>query len=526
MKKSISFNDLSQPLIDAAAQKFLDQSFTAQTGLPSLVLMEQAASKVTSLIRQLIPSGSSVLFLAGSGNNGGDAWACARQLMAYDYLIEVLEVFPTKDTSLDASQNRQAYIQLGGTVVYEVEDFGQYQLVVDGIFGTGFSSKKSLTEDLAQLIDRLNQEKDVIKMAIDIPTGIESDTGACDEFVFQADHTVTFSARKIGMVAEPGCAYVGQIHLAPISMQPDWLEWKLKHYQSNSNNLLPRALTNSSFQSIDLNRDPLSHKGSHGKTLLIGGSKEMIGAMVLASGAAQATGVGYVYLRTPVEIVPDLLKVTPESLIDTIPKTSVEWMNLLKLVDSVAIGPGAGEAEWLNESLEMICQQSNRLIIDADALNYLSQLGNWEQLLRRRVETRLSPAILTPHLGEFKRLAPDLTEILKADRQQAASLLARRSSSIIVLKGHATVIALPSGETYINTSGNAALARAGSGDVLTGLMAGFLAQLDNLTQAVCLAVFFHGLLADLAVVEYDNRGVLPSRLVENAPQAFRELLID
>jgi len=365
-----------------------------------------------------------------------------------------------------------------------------------------------------------------------------------------ADYTVTFSALKTGLAAEPGCAYTGEIIVALLSMQRSWLETKLIDFSKKSNldSFLPRVLTLDTISHFEIERSELSHKGNYGKTLLIGGSAGMSGAIILALQAAHATGVGYSYVRVPRILVADLLAVSPESLIDAIPidfsdnkdntaslaaldikneTASIaaidNWKKLIAEVDSVAIGPGAGQAEWLADNLDYISSATKRLIIDADGLNYLAEIENWQDVFQNRVLKEMEPAILTPHPGEFKRLAPDLAELLNLDRQAAAVELAKRSSTIIVLKGHATVLALPSGEIYINSSGNQSLAKAGSGDVLTGLLSGFTAQMTNQTEAVALAVFFHGLLADIAVADLGIRGVLPGKLPDYAADAYEKL---
>ena len=570
----------SLPTINSASQKYLDQAFVDEFGLPSIVLMEQAAAAVTALILKLGNSGQDVLFLAGAGNNGGDAWTSARQLAAYGYKVSVLDLFPKKSLPPDAAQNKSAFIKalddrscriyqlncnsfqeyvainskndifdvvdtsdsvnISGSIdisnsanlsdgissldVIDVTESNprklrlipdSYDFIIDGIMGTGFNLLRPLTQDILFLLKIVNACKNTCRIAIDIPTGIDSMTGACDQEVFQADYTVTFSALKTGLAAEPGCAYSGEIIMAPLSMPKSWLETKLVNFSKKLNRDLfsSRVLTLDTVSRLETERSELSHKGNYGKTLLIGGSDGMSGAIILALQAAHATGVGYTYVRTPQTIVADLLAVSPESLIAAIPGSALSnnsdisndveikdnvnetnaihnWKKSIAEVDSVGLGPGAGKAEWLTDYLTYICSVAKKLIIDADGLNYLSDIKNWQQLFQDRVARGKEPAILTPHPGEFKRLAPDLAELLAQDRQAAASKLAKRSSTYIVLKGHATVLALPSGEVYINSSGNQSLAKAGSGDVLTGLLSGFTAQMPNQTEAAALAVFF------------------------------------
>lgn len=565
--RKISFPDLRQPLcflhkqmkilenslptINSASQKYLDQAFVVEFDLPSIILMEQAAAAVTELIVRLGKSGQKVLFLAGAGNNGGDAWAAARQLAAYGFEVSVLDLFPEKSLPPDAAQNKAAYLKSSDRISSRVlhfdrnhfeEDAESFDYIIDGIMGTGFNLARPLTQDILFVLKIVNSCTNACRIAIDIPTGIDSATGACDQEVFSADYTVTFSALKTGLAAEPGCAYSGEIIAAPLSMQRSWLETKLLDYfkESDPGVFSPRVLTLDTVKHFELERSALSHKGTYGKTLLIGGSDGMSGAIILALQAAHATGVGYTYVRTPQTIVADLLKISPESLIAEIPVIALpdgkvvvadqnntdkiqNWKKLIAEVDSIGLGPGAGQAEWLKDNLPYICSAAKRLIIDADGLNYLAKIEDWQQMFRDRSAGGMQPAVLTPHPGEFKRLAPDLAELLDQDRQAAAAELAKRSSTYIVLKGHATVLALPTGQIYINSSGNQSLAKAGSGDVLTGLLSGFTAQMPNLTEAVALAVFFHGLLADIAVADLGIRGVLPGKLSDYAADAYKKL---
>lgn len=511
--------------IDYAAQKYLDKSFAEESGLPTILLMEQAAMAVTDLVRELADEyRKTILFLAGSGNNGGDAWASARQLLSYDFKVDVFEVFPGKSLPADALQNKEAYLSLGGCILEPSQlDEKSYDFIIDGIMGTGFNLKRPLQKDLIELLVKVNSLETYKRIAIDLPTGLDSGSGACDQVVFSTDYTVTFSAVKIAMVAEPACAKCGQVILAPISMSDKWIDSKLADFQKEVKYLLPEAITLDTFQEMEIPRSPLSHKGNFGKTLLLGASPGMKGAILLSLQAAQASGVGYSYVRVPKDVLSSILESSPESLLAELPKAASSWNSLLNKVDSVALGPGAGQANWLNLALPILIKKAKNLIIDADGLNYLSKTNNWTDLFKRRVSLGMNPAVLTPHPGEFKSLAPDLADTLILDRQEAARILAERSESIVVLKGHATVIALPSGKVYLNTSGNQALAKAGSGDVLTGLAAGFAAQYNSLEQAIALAVYFHGLLADLAVEDLGIRGVLPSDLMAYAPAAYQML---
>ncbi len=510
------------PTINRIAQQFLDRKFVQDTGLPSLILMEQAARGLTEQIRDHAGNEKKlIVFLVGAGNNAGDAFASARQLLSDPYQIKIVELFPEKQYSTDAAANKAAYLALNGEInQWQELDPAEIDIIVDGILGTGFSLQRPLSDELAALIDQVNHLPNVLRIAIDIPTGIESDTGACDRIVFQAHQTVTFSTPKIGLIADPGNRYAGEIKIEPISMSESWLRRSLKCLEQEQQISLPEILTERTFIDLEKPRHVLSHKGNFGKGLLLGGSAGMQGALLLALRAVHATGIGYAYVRSDETALYDLLREYPNSLIDLLPKEQKTWSNLLETVDAVAIGPGIGKANWISEILSVLFQQAERLIIDADALNVLATVENWQSYGQERAELGLQPAILTPHPGEFARIAPDLKSLLKKDRQTAAAILAKRSQCIIVLKGHVTVIALPDGKVYLNSTGNPGLAKAGSGDVLTGLILGFAAQYPEAEKAASLGVFFHGLLADLAAEDKGIRNVLPQHLTDYAQKAY------
>ncbi len=528
-------NKITKATINGRSQKFLDRSFCEETGLPSLVLMEQAAQGLTDFLRKLLPladiePGRPIIFLAGNGGNGGDAWASARQMMGYGYRVKLLELFPKKKLADDARCNREAYLKLAGETL-SIDELDRLLTcsgedrplaLVDGIMGTGFTLERPLPESLQILLTKINRQKDILKVAIDIPTGLESATGAVANPSFEADYTVTFSTYKTALYADPATAYCGQLILTPISMSSTWIDQKLAAFSSATGEKPARLIDLDTARVLHVSRGPLSHKGNFGKCLIIGGSPGMAGAFQLALRAARATGVGYCYGRTGPEGLPIALEAMPEALLDSLPETSADLLDLLGQVDSVAVGPGIGRSDWLTNFLPDLISHSPKLILDADALNSLSLDPAWPDLFKVREAKGLVPALLTPHPGEFSRLAPDLKDLAARDRQAAARSLAQRSHCQILLKGHRSVLALPDGQVYLNSSGNQGLAKAGSGDVLTGLLAGFSAQYKDLDQAAALAMFTHGYLAELAAQAEGFRLMQPGQLLDYCHQAYRD----
>ncbi len=485
-------------LITREQQKVLDRRFSEVTGLPSVLLMEQAAAGMSEFIAKLTNPYDTddeydVVFFTGAGNNGGDGWASARQLMAGGHRVTVFDVYPDRELSPDAEINRTAYKILGGEVITKKEDLANIkaELVVDAIYGTGFDVKRSLSdrvkEALSLIASMKNSGSHVI--ACDIPSGVDANTGFAAPEAVSADVTFTFGRRKIGNVTHPGCMTAGEVILCRISMTDAFVEETLGddrrvYVLEDGVELMP-----------DRARD--GHKGKFGRMLLIGGAEGMAGAMILAARAGEKTGVGYTMVRTVESSLPLMASAIPSALLSAVPGGGGTKKDLPE-PSAIAIGIGAGKAPWVEKAIRHILPLSVPVIVDADGLNVLANMADAFKLLRVRAELGLPPAVLTPHPGEFVRLVPEASELLREDRLEAARFLADKAQSIVVLKGMATVIAMPNGDAYINTSGNVGLAKGGSGDVLTGLIAGLAAQTDSVESAVIRAVYLHGLAADIA----------------------------
>ncbi|NMA17370.1 MAG: NAD(P)H-hydrate dehydratase [Clostridiaceae bacterium] len=515
-------------LIDGKEQKKLDQAFCEKTGLPMLTLMEQAAAKMTEEIESALfcDSDVNVLVVTGSGNNGGDGWASARQLMAKGYRVIVYDAAPNSALTIDAAAQRDAFHRLGGCVITDAADIEGKGVcaVLDALFGTGFSASRPLdatTKAAFTLMKDLAQAGAKV-IACDVPSGLDAKTGAVIPETVKADMTVTFGRNKVGLVTHPGCLYSDRVVCAPISMTDAFVDEVLGEERISSLNddimypLLPQ-------------RPKDAHKGQFGKALLLGGAEGMIGALILAARACSKTGAGYTMLRAPESSLPVLASAVPSALISAVP-TGKDTKRDLPEPTVIAIGPGAGDAPWVTKALSHLLLKDVPIVIDADGLNALARMPNASNLFEKRAASGAPPAVLTPHPGEFRRLAPDLAETLELNRIEAARALALRWKVIVVLKGMATVIAMPDGRAWINTTGDSSLAKAGSGDVLTGMIAGMIAQspckdgdrlaMNEVIQqtmegAVARAVYAHGLAAKFSTQEINERfGTTPEDIVD------------
>ncbi len=507
-------------LITREQQKALDSRFSEVTGLPSILLMEQAASSISEFIAAFVPVYSTddeydAVFFTGSGNNGGDGWASARQLMASGCRVAVYDLYPDRELSPDAEINRAAYKRLGGVIITKKEQFADKKahVVIDAIYGTGFDVKRALSQSSKEALSLLAamKESGSLVVACDIPSGVDANTGIAAPEAVEADVTITFGRRKIGNITHPGCLMSGNVILNRISMTDAFVDETLGderrvHALEGLSRMPGRA------------RD--GHKGQFGRVLLIGGAEGMAGAMILAARAGEKTGVGYTMVRTVESSLPLMASAIPSALLSAIPEGKSTKKDLPEPT-AIAIGVGAGNAPWVEKAIRHILPLNVPVIIDADGLNVLAGMADAFDLLRNRVEKGLSPAVLTPHPGEFIRLVPEAAQFLREDRVEAARYLSDKAQSIVVLKGMATVIATPDGDAYINTSGNVGLAKGGSGDVLTGMIAGLAAQTDSIESAVTRAVYLHGLAADIAAERLmSERVVTPEDVIDALGEAL------
>ncbi len=511
-------------LLTREQQKMLDRHFSEFTGLPSILLMEQAASGMSGLIAEIINAFDDedkeydVVFFTGAGNNGGDGWASARQLMASGYDVTVFDVYPEKKLSDDAELNRSAYQKLAGSVITDLEELaGKHaRIVVDAIYGTGFDIKRPLSEPAKAALRAIAEmkEKGSLVIACDIPSGVDANTGFAAYEAVEADITCSFGRRKIGNVTHPGCMKAGEVISYPISMTDQFVEDILGDDHS------AHILEEGANGCIVYDRVKDGHKGQFGRVLLIGGAEGMAGAIILAARASEKMGAGYTMVRAPEISLPLIAASIPSALLSAVPEEEGTKKDLPE-PSVIAIGAGAGKDPWVKKAINHVLRQDVPVIIDADGLNALAGMMGAFDLLRDRVKKGMPPAVLTPHPGEFLRLEPESSQLLHEDRLEAARVLADKTQSIIVLKGMATVVAMPNGEAYINTSGNVGLAKGGSGDVLTGMIAGLAAQTDSIEQAVTQAVYLHGLAADIAAEKlFSDTVVTPEDVIDALGEAL------
>ena len=486
-----------------------DEYTINEIGIPGIVLMEKAAEKIAGCISLALAkeNGKSVLFLCGKGNNGGDGFAAARILSLQGTHCEILLLADEKEVSGDAKTNLQISKNLG-IRIYSLKDCDfkekvkKFDVIADGIFGTGFSG--DVQEPYKTLIETLNESGKYV-VSIDIPSGVSGDTGKINTVAVKADETVTLASPKPGLYLFPGRINRGKLHIADIGIPNFVLE---------NENIKTNALTLSEAKSLLPQRKVRSHKGTYGKLFVIAGSKTMTGAAYLSAKSAYETGAGLVYSCVPEEILPVIQTLIPEA-VEVITDDTKDFLARLDTADSAVIGPGLGRGKYQKEFVLNVLEKmkDKPVIIDADGLN---NIADCPEILKGRT----IPAIITPHPAEMERLSGIPVKEILEDTVNAASNFAKEYNVIVVLKDSATITAAPNGEVFINTTGNSALAKGGSGDVLSGIIGGLVSQGMAPFEAAYLGVFLHGLTGDISRDEKGSRSVSATDLCRRIHKAF------
>jgi hydroxyethylthiazole kinase-like uncharacterized protein yjeF len=475
----------------------IEQAVASAPDAPNL--MERAGLAAAEIARELAPGkGGSVLAFAGPGNNGGDAFVIARHLKTWWFDVSVVFTGDAARLSADASAALRAWQEAGGVTVASPPPPKPRDLLIDGLFGIGL--QRELTGPHLELVRWMNAQPAPV-LAVDIPSGLESDTGRVLGEAVRAAHTATFIGLKPGLLTEDGPDCCGRLHLCRLDLETA----KLK---------APSAwLVNESIVPATLPPRPRnSHKGLFGDVGILGGAEGMVGAALLAARAALRIGAGRIYCGLLAADAPRVDFVQPELMLRG-PDFLFEPGHASVLVVGPGLGTSSDAAGWVATAIDSRLP----LLLDADALNLVAAIAE----LQQRLAHRGAPTVLTPHPAEAGRLLSRSTAEVQANRVAAALEIATRFQSACVLKGVGTVCAFPGGTWYVNPSGNPGMAAAGMGDVLSGLIGGLLAQGAHWRSATLCGVYLHGAAADLCVA----RGTGPAGLTASeVMDAARQLL--
>ncbi len=475
-----------------------------EIGVPSMVLMERAALEVVRCMEEEQLDFRKVLVVCGSGNNGGDGYAIARLLHLKGHDVTIFFAGNSQKRSKENAQQAKIAAHYEIPVITNL-DTEEYSVIIDALFGTGL--KCEITGHYREILCSVNQMTGE-KVAVDLPSGIHDTTGAQMGIAFCADLTVAIAFPKRGLFLQEGNVCAGKILTGDIGI---------------SSETFSEGTVTFGYEKQDLflgfpKRKKNSHKGSYGKVLMIAGSKGMSGAAYLSAKAAYAVGAGLVQIYTHEENRVILQQLLPEAIITTYDTFDSEQLEkLIQWADLIGIGCGLGKSDTAERVMQYTLKRALvPCVVDADGINILSKHMEW-------IEVTNALIVLTPHMKEMSRMLQCSVKELIEQRMERLHAFVERYKVVCVLKDARTLVAKEHRNTYLNLSGNAAMAKAGSGDVLAGVIVGILAQQCEPYTSACLGVFLHGLAGDVARDKKGAYSVLASDLVAEISSVLKNI---
>lgn len=509
-------------LASAAQMRELDRQAIEERKIPSIDLMDRAAEGVARAALSLLPERPAkcrAAVFCGSGNNGGDGIAAARILFLNGVKVKTFLVGDYEKLTPDALEETGRLSECGVELEpFDLENAEQRawvltsHVIVDAVFGVGLSREIAPESRYGRAIALMNESPASV-VAVDVASGVDASTGRVLGCAVKSDKTITFTLKKIGQAVGDGALYSGEVEVQEIGIPQDLVHQTVCPVQSVEAPFVQAVLPP---------RKADGHKGTFGKVLVVGGAVGYTGAPYLAAEAAVRSGCGLVFLGVPESIwhieaarcVSSMPFPLPEKDGLFSDKALQGLRDKLAGCDVLALGPGLGRSDRVTRLVHGLLETEKPVVLDADGINALA--GHMDKLDARRGRV----TILTPHDGEFARIGGDLTH---GDRVRAAREFAQAHGCVLVLKGHRTVVAVPEGNVLVNTTGGSGLARGGSGDVLTGIIASLLAQGATAVQAAAAGVWMHGRAGDLASARLSAYAMTPEDVIGSLPEVFLEL---
>ena len=482
--------------------------------ITSVDLMERAAATAFDWIENHFnfQSNHKIMIFCGMGNNGGDGFVLGRLFCRKNYDVEVFLVHIGEKMSHDCLVNYERLKILDSSVIRDVfskNDFPEISdsdVVIDAIFGSGLT--RPLEGLAAEMVGHLNDNQ-AVRIAIDIASGLNGDGFATSKYTFRPDYTLSFQFPKLAFLLPENESFVGNWEVLDIKIHPDYIE-KVESVNFLAESEVVRPMVH--------RRGKHSHKGTYGHALLIAGSTGKTGAALLAAESCMRSGVGLLTVHLPKSATLPLQVYLPEAMmsIDESENCFSQLTDLLNYT-AIGVGPGLGKRPETANALKRLIQETKvPLVLDADALNIISENKTWLAFLPERT-------IITPHPKEFERLFGKTENSLQ--RLELQREMSRKYNLIIVLKGANTAVTFPTGACFFNTTGNPGMATAGSGDVLTGIILSLVAQRYMPEEAALLGVYLHGLAGDIAASENGTESLIASDISKNIGKAFRKLSV-
>jgi NAD(P)H-hydrate epimerase len=527
-------------VLTAAQMREADRLTTERYGIPSAELMENAGTAIAEFLREKFPDIASrkILVLCGKGNNGGDGMVVARILKNFGFAAVVFLFANPGSVEGDAAANLKRW-QQGLGELYVVTSEAEWEsaraalaeadLIVDALLGTGL--RGPIEGLLGKVIEDLNAARakrkgKMVVVAVDMPSGLASDSQDFGGLVVVADYTVTLTAPKVGQLVLPHSPCCGVLVVRDIGTPPELLE--------SDSHLKIHWIEPAEFRALPLVRDPVANKGTYGHALIVAGSLGKSGAAVLAARGALRSGSGLVTVATPQDVLPIVAGGLPEMMTAPLGSTDAgtaslrnldygKFADILRGKSVLAIGPGLSMQHETQQFIRLVVGQTELpIILDADGLNAFDGIADTLN------ERHASAMVLTPHPGEMARLLGITVKEVQARRLDIALEAAGRWRAHVILKGFHSILATPSGYAYINTTGNPGMATGGTGDVLTGILAGLTAQfgVEDWARVLSFGVYLHGLAGDIAASRVGEAPLIASDLIDAIPEAYARVLAE
>ncbi|WP_336883530.1 NAD(P)H-hydrate dehydratase [Priestia koreensis] len=505
-----------KPIVTAKEMYDIDQYTIRNVGISGESLMESAGLVIAQRLKAEIPLNEKVAVLVGKGNNGGDGLVIGRLLQGYGYQVDVWMISSSQDLKGDA-KGALLHYENAGYVIRSYQDekdlfhalLPRYDHVIDALLGIGI--KGGPRTPYKEIIDQLNHLHSMV-YSIDLPSGIEADGGEIEAAV-KANKTFTIQAPKTGAYIFPSANYYGQVETVDIGIPLISIEKSSRYKREWEEGDVVRTFPR---------RTRSSHKGSYGRGGVVGGSATMIGAPILSSGAALRTGVGLLTIYVPESIRSVVASHITEGMYRGLQEENGYFLGDISFDDvklgAIAVGPGMGRTEGGTRIVRSVLQQDSTVIVDADGLTHLKKC--WDLLQHRK-----APTIITPHPGEMSMLMDMTVDEVEHNRFEVSRELATKHNVYVVLKGPFTIVTTPTGEQFVNTTGNPGLAKGGTGDTLTGMILGFVLQHESVQEALSNAVYMHGKVADLLLEKgHSMVDIVATDLIKHLPKALSQLL--
>jgi len=500
-------------ILSASQIKSLDNLTIAKEPIKSIDLMERVAMICTRRLMKLIPNEESIYIICGKGNNGGDGLAIARLLLERGYTVTVCVINYKKEFSVEAESNYKLLQTKYQDHIFEINSTKELticlsnhnSIIIDALIGSGLNNPiKGFLGDVIKLINA--NFKNII--SIDVPSGLFIDATSIDNsYIIQSTLTLSLQFPKLAFLLPENSKYIPQFELIDIGLNKEGItEIKTKNYYITASDISP----------FIKKRHKFDHKGSFGHALLFAGSNGKAGAAIISAKACLRSGAGLLTVHSTKDVLTALLAHLPEAMSESDTSSSyITKINNLENYSAIGFGPGVGVHKDTQKVLKsIISKYKGKLIIDADGLNILSENKTWLNQLPKET-------ILTPHVKEFERLVGKSKNDF--ERLKKLKYFSAKYKCIVILKGAHSVIAMPDGDLFFNSTGNPGLAKAGSGDALTGIILGLLCRGYSSAHAALIGTHVHGLSADLCLKKMSMESILISEVIEQLAKAFKKL---